>query len=190
MKEAWSGRWYVQLLVTIASMLALMVVVGAVNEALAGPADTAGRRTTWRPHLERVEAAILRRDTEGALMAWREAYAGALASRQWEGLVEVADAYLKIGDADASRAAALPKARRIYRAALFRARHAGSVTGVLRVAEAFGVFGDDDVVETCIRVARELAAQAHDAASEERVRSFATRWLARELEVEQFHVAR
>ena len=181
MKEAWSGRWYVQLLVTIASMLALMVVVGAVNEALAGPADPAGRRTTWRPHLERVEAAILRRDTEGALMAWREAYAGALASRQWEGLVEVADA---------SRAAALPKARRIYHAALFRARHAGSVTGVLRVAEAFGALRDDDAVEVCIRTARELAAQAHDAASEERVRSFATRWLARELEVEQFHVAR
>src|SRR3989304_2195647 len=66
--------------------------------------------------------------------AGRGGYAAALPSRHWEGLIAVGDVYLRIGDAGAFRAAARTKARKIYRAALLRARDSASVAGVLRTA--------------------------------------------------------
>ena len=169
-------------------LIALTLVAGAVHETHASHALAIERHTQWQPHLERSEAALDGGDVRGALLAWREGYAAALASRHWEGLIAVGDVYLRIGDAGAFRAAARTKARKIYRAALFRARDSASVAGVLRTAEAFAGLGDGEVVEQCIRVARGLAALVRDARAEAQVRGFAERWAARELEVERLRV--
>jgi len=174
--------------VTAASMLVLLS--GAAGEAQADHALAADWRTAWRPHLERVDTALGRGDVRGALLAWREAYAAALASRHWEGLIDAADAYLRVGDAGAFRNDAHTKARTIYRAALFRARQSASLAGLLRTAEALADLGDGEGVEQALRLARALAALARDARGEEQVRRFAERWAARPLGVERFRITR
>jgi hypothetical protein len=176
MKEALSARWYFPLLVAVVSMLALMVLVIVVSDALAGHALGTDARTAWQPHLAKVDAALARGDVAGAAMLWREAYAAALASRHWEGLVEVGDTYRRLGELGGFRPAATAKARQAYLAAFFRARQEGSLAGVLRVAEAFAELGDREVVARCIRVAEALAAQARDATGRERVRVFGEGW--------------
>lgn len=190
MKRHGESRRRVEMLMTAGSMLALALLAGAAGEAQADHALAADSRTAWRPHLERVDTALGRGDVRGALLAWREAYAAALASRHWEGLIDAADAYLRVGDAGAFRNDAHTKARTIYRAALFRARQSASLAGLLRTAEALADLGDGEGVEQALRLARALAALARDARGEEQVRRFAERWAARPLGVERFRITR
>jgi 16S rRNA (cytosine967-C5)-methyltransferase len=67
------------------------------------------------------------------------------------------------------------KGRRIYLAALFRARQQESLDGVLRTAEAFAGLGDRELVDRCLRIAESLAARVPDAQARERVREVAER---------------
>ncbi len=115
------------------------------------------------------------------MRAWRNAYAAALGTPGWRGLVEVAAASLRIGAipgfADASEA----RARQTYWTALFRARQQGSLSGVLEGAEAFGTLGNRTMVEQCIRVAESLAVLNGDASEAARVRELAANLADRHL---------
>lgn len=133
-----------------------------------GPADG-----PWTIHIRHLDRALAERNVSAAARAWHDAYLEALGSRQrWDGMVEVGDAYLRVGEAAKGRKAAEPTARRLYLAALYRARRLGSVHGVLRTAEAFGALGDREVVEQCLHIAGQLAVQTRDPQARERVEAF------------------
>lgn len=116
------------------------------------------RPSVWAGYIEMVDAALARRDVNTAVRAWREAHGAALRTRAWRPLIEVGDALIRIGGVDGRRSAYAPQARRIYMAALTRARAVDSVDGVLRVAEAFAALGDHGVVEECLVIATRLGA--------------------------------
>jgi hypothetical protein len=158
--------------------LALLMTAGA-DEAFADHALGSEAQIAWETQLHRVDDALARNDLAGAEMLWREAYAAALKSRHWEGMVASGDAYRRLGDRANFGKVSDAKAREAYLAALFRARSEGSLEGVLRVAERFADLGDHAVVEQCLGVARSVAAQSRDPRAEERVRNFAERWAAR-----------
>lgn len=185
MKMPWSERWSWQFVLAVGAMLALMLLVGVVSEVLANHAVAPGTQLAWQAQLDRMEEALDRHDLAQAVLIWREAYAAALRSRHWEGLVAVGDAYRRLGALGGFQKDSEAKARQTYLAALFRARQDGALDGALRVAEAFAELGDADIVAQCLKVARILATQAHDARGEERIRAFAERWDARKLEVEK-----
>lgn len=187
MKKPLSSRWSWQFLFAVASMTALMLLIVVVSEVFAWHAIGAEAQIAWKAQLEKVDEAAGRNDLNAALMVWREAYAAALRSRHWEGMVAVGEAYRRLGELGGFSQAARAKAREIYLAALFRARQEPSLDGVLRVAEAFAELGDRDVVERCIEVARGVAAQVRDPRGEDRVRALAERWTARKLEVERLN---
>lgn len=128
----------------------------------------------WVPYLQRVEDALAQKHMSAAQQAWRDAYGEAFRSRRWEGLLEVGDAYLRIGEVARTRETAEATARRTYLVALFRAHQQGSPEGVLRIAEAFARLGDREVVEQSLRVAELLAVR--DSRAQADVRSFRERW--------------
>jgi len=175
---------HTSLVLAVASMATLMVVAVMAMDLFADHALGTGEQLAWRAQLQKVDAALAWNDVSAAELAWREAYAAALKSRHWEGMVAVGDAYRQVGDSGGFRQAARAKARQSYLTALFRARGEGSVDGVLRVAERFAELGDRDVVERCIRVAWTVAAQAKDTLAQQSVRAFTERWEAHALEAE------
>lgn len=185
MKEQWSNCWVWQLTLTAASMIVLMALAIAVSDAIAGHAVSAKAEMDWKAQLAKVDEAAGKNEVALAVLRWAEAYAAALRTRHWEGLVAVADVYRRIGELGGFREAAEAKAREIYLAALFRAGQEASLDGVLSVAEAFADLGDADVVERCLKVARPLAKQTRDSRADQLVGAFAERWRARRLEVEQ-----
>lgn len=126
-------------------------------------------------NLQRVAEALAQKNVSAAVRAWHEAYALALGSRRWEGMLAVGDAWLRVGEVSGSRKASEAKVRELYLAAFFRARDQRSLDGVLRAAEAFAALGDQQVAEQAIHVAQRLAAQAQDAQVRERVRAAAER---------------
>jgi hypothetical protein len=81
--------------IALAGVLLGLTIVEAGSEARGTPAGN--RDTPWTAALDRVDAALARQDVGAAEWAWHEAYAGALKSWRWDALVEVGDAYLRIG---------------------------------------------------------------------------------------------
>lgn len=142
------------------------------HPALAG--DDAGG-APWSVHVEQADKALAERNFRGAEQAWHDAYLAALGSRRWEGMIEVGDASLRIGEATGTRKASEARARKAYLAALARARQVKSLDGVLRTAEAFAGLGDPEVVQQSIRIAESLAAQSRDTHAYDRVRAFQER---------------
>jgi hypothetical protein len=138
-------------------------VVGGLGIVLASGVVSVGSSvpragaTPWAAPLAAVDAALTAGDVPAALAAWHTAYGAALGSRRWEGFADAGDAYLRIGRASSAPASAVPRARDLYLSALFRARDAGSLDGVLRVAAAFDSLGDRDVTVQALRMARRLA---------------------------------
>jgi hypothetical protein len=177
MNEPWSSRWYLSsLLLAIASMLALMLLVVMIVDAFADHAPAPASQTAWKDHLQNVDEALTRDDLVRAEVQWSKAYAAALKSRHWEGMVAAGDAYRRLGARAGFYNVAAAKARESYLVALFRARSEGSLEGVLQAARGFAELGDDAVVERCLHVARNVASQTRDARAAERVRAFAERW--------------
>jgi hypothetical protein len=119
-----------------------------------------------------VDAALARRHYSAALKTWQDAYAFAMADPGWDGLVAAADAYRRIGEATGFRKSADGKARELYLNALGRARRQSSVTGVLRVGEAFIALGDPAMATQCARFAQLVA---RDPEAQADVRAFVTR---------------
>lgn len=130
-----------------------------------------GHKAPWAGHLREVDEALATRNVSAAELAWHKAYVAALGARGWMGMVEVGDAYLRIGEVAKGRKVAQAKAREAYLSALFRARSERSVEGVLRTAEAFSALGDREVVEQCLRIAEGLAVRSQDPGARSRVRA-------------------
>ena len=151
--------------------MAILFLVLAIAEVMASPeiALAGDSPTPWAIHLRHVDEALAQKNVSAARHAWRDAYAAALWSRRWEGLVEVGDACLRMSEAMGDPKASEATARRIYLGALFLARQQGSLDGVLGVAEAFARLGDSEVVEQSLRMAERIAAQARDAEMAHRV---------------------
>ena len=147
--------------VAVVTMLGVLALrdVKAHHAGVATPAP-------WRSHVRAADDAVGRNDVLAARRAWHAGYLVALGSPAWNGMLEVADAYMRIGDVMAARNTAMMRAREIYLTALFRARQQGSLDGVLRCAEAFGALGDRDVVAQALRMAETLAT---DPSARERV---------------------
>jgi hypothetical protein len=178
MKELWSGRWLCLLIPAIASTLGPMLLAATVRDVLADHAIGTETQLAWQPRLLKVEQAMARGDFAAAETLWREAYAAALKSRHWEGVIAAGDTYRALGARAGFRAASVAKARQAYLTALFRARSEGSLAGVLITAERFAELGDREVVERCIRVARQVVAQSRDPYADEHLRAFTERWAA------------
>ena len=118
--------------------------------------------TPWSVHARRVEKSLAEHDVTAATRAWRDAYRAAVKSLSWEGLVEVGDAYVRIGEM-AGDQKAKGKAREIYLTALSRARREDSFDGVLEIAEAFAALGDRQLVRQALEIADLMAAQDPEA---------------------------
>jgi hypothetical protein len=167
------------LVIALAGVLLGLTIVEAGSEAPGTPAGN--RDTPWTAALDRVDAALARQDVGAAEWAWHEAYAGALRSWRWDALVEVGDAYLRIGAVAKGPKAAAAKARELYFAALFRARRQEALDGVTRVCEAFVVLRDAESVERCLQVSERLAHDRGDATAYDRVATLRERWPGRRL---------
>src|SRR2546426_11941578 len=76
---------------------------------------------SWAAHLRAAEQALARRNLRATVRAWDAAHLAAVGSLHWEGLIEVGDAYLRIGQESGLPDATLATVRRVYFAALFRA---------------------------------------------------------------------
>jgi len=123
----------------------------------AGPTLSSQRAAPWAGHLATMDAALHAGDVVTATRAWHDAYGAALGSRRWEGFADLAEAALRMGRASGSPTAGVPRARDLYLCALFRARDAGSLDGVLRVADAFEALGDREVTRHAAKMAERLA---------------------------------
>lgn len=161
-------RIFFSLVLGVASLLAVLEVTA---ERAGEPFSK--QDTSWVSSLSVMDRAIARGDLMGAAAARREAYRAAIADRTWEGFLAAGDAVLRLGDAAQSRGAAEPDARRLYLAALFRARSQYSLDGVLRATEAFARLGDREVVAQGLSIAVDLAGP--DPAAQARVREVADR---------------
>jgi hypothetical protein len=130
---------------------------------------------TWAAHISRVDQALAEQDVGAAEQAWQDAYVAALGSVRWEGLIEVGDSALRIGEGVGSHNASEAEARDAYWVALVRARTQQSLDGILRAAERFAALGDREVAAGCVRIAEQLAAAPE---AQARVRAVADRLTA------------
>ncbi len=129
---------------------------------------------TWRQHLREMEDAIVTGQAAAAVRAWHRAHAAVIDQPGWQPIVRVAEAARRIGAIPGFARAAEARARETYWIALFRAHREGSLAGVLETAEGFGVLGDRNMVEQCIRIAEGLATRAgHESGRAYDVRSVA-----------------
>ena len=94
-------------------------------------------------------------------------------------MLAAGDAALRIGKVARLRKHYEAKARETYLSALFRARAQRSVEGVLRVAEAFSMLGDREVVDQCLVIAGRVAAQLHQPEDRERAAALVEQFSAR-----------
>ncbi len=135
---------------------------------------------TWRQHLVEMEDAIASGHAAAAVRAWHRAHAAVIDQPGWQPIVRVAEAARRIGVIAGFARAAEARARETYWIALFRAHREGSLAGVLETAEGFGVLGDRNMVEQCIRIAEGLASRAgHESGRAHDVRSVAADLLRR-----------
>jgi len=137
---------------------------------------------TWRQHLREMEDAIVTGQAAAAVRAWHRAHAAVIDEPGWQPIVRVAEAARRIGAIPGFARAAEARARETYWIALFRAHREGSLAGVLETAEGFGVLGDRNMVEQCIRIAEGLATRA----GHERGRAYDVRSVAADLHRRHF----
>jgi hypothetical protein len=161
-------------------LMAALFVLAAVAEMAMGrsrsPQDDDVQRV-GRIALVSVDEALAHGDTAAALRAWQQAYEAARMNRGWRGLVEAADAGVRI-EVEAPGTAA-PRARSMYLAALDRARAERSVEGTVRVAEGFSRLGDREVTDHVLRLAAFLAVHSGDIGAPTRVETARGRLLNR-----------
>jgi hypothetical protein len=152
-----------------ASLAAGLIGLGLVAAVMEVHADLAPHETRraayrlhlesrWRAHVGMLDQALARHDVSAAVGAWHDAYGAALASRGWEGMLAVGDAFLRIGAEAGTVSGSRSNARQAYLNALVRAHRDRSVDGLRRTAAAFAALGDHAVATHCLRAADELAA--------------------------------
>ena len=178
MTRWFTDSWLGTVLIAAVVMMALTVLIVTVVDAVAETVTPIGERS-WNESLRLAETALGSGDVAAALRYWRDAHAAALATRRWEGLVEVGDVYRRIGARAGVQREAVARARDCYLMALLRARGEYSLDGVLRATEAFVDLNDDEVVEQGLAIARQVAARDPDPRGSSRIDLLAARWAAR-----------
>lgn len=138
--------------------------------------DDAGR--SWASHLRAVGEALSTGDSKGALGALQEADRCALATGQWEGMVEVGDAYLRVAGTSRARKTLVARAHQNYLAALYCARQQGSIDGVLHTAARFAGLGDRESTDQCLLIAEGMAETANDVGARDRIRRLSARMMS------------
>jgi hypothetical protein len=132
---------------------AALVIALAIVEAISTAGDERqpppGMSAPWADHLVALAEARAAQDRRMAGLAYQDAYSSALASRRWEGMADVGDAALGLGD--------VRRARIAYLTAAYRARGVRSAAGVLRAVDGFSALGDLKVATHWLRVARKIA---------------------------------
>ena len=150
------------------------VALAVVGTALAGNATVlANPDGPWTPAIQQVDAALARKEYSAALRTANDAYALALNTTRWDGMVCAGDLYRRIGEATGLRRSFETKAREAYQKAFFRARQQASVEGVLRAIEGYAALGDAQMVGLGLRVADRLAARDPEAQAD--IRTFRAR---------------
>jgi hypothetical protein len=151
------------------TLIVAPAVIGVLVGGLTTPVMTPGRGAPSARSLQTsVEAALEHGDFSTAVRMTDAAHRRATSDRRWESLIEVGDLYYRIASRTGAPEAANERARGAYQAALRSARHAGSLEGVLRVAEAFAQLGDVDDTELSLYVARDLAGSDAEAVGDVR----------------------
>jgi hypothetical protein len=110
----------------------------------------------WAYRLALIDEALAAGTMSEAFYQWHEAHGEAFRSGRWEALVAVGDAAMRIDAAAGSAVGFRADARRVYLAALVRARAEESAAGVRRIAEAFAKVGDHELAARAYRVAQDL----------------------------------
>jgi hypothetical protein len=171
---------HISAVVVVVGLVVTLAVAFATFPEKSGQGRGAGVVPPGRNHLAQIHAALAGGRINIAAFEWRDAYAVAVASRQWASLVAVGDAAVEIGDATGTRVGWATKAQDCYRGALFRARSQASLEGVLAATQAFARLGDSGGTAQGIALAWSLApdpasrALVHDVASRLDQRTFAT----------------
>ena len=122
---------------------------------------------------------VLSSTVMGAAVMCAPRMTGSMAVAPWAGHLTAADDAASGGDVTralnlpitrhaGTPAAGVARARELHLSALFRARDAGSLDGVLRVADAFDSLGDRDVTRHALRMAARPATR--DATPTQRAR--------------------
>ena len=161
-------------------LVAVLFTLAAVAEIATGRSRNTQEEGAERARLvalASVDEALAHGDAAAALAAWQHAYEAARMNRGWRGLVEAADAGVRIESE--ARGGAAPRARWIYLAALDRARAQRSVEGAVRVAEGFSRLGDREATERVLRIAASLALHSGDLEAPLRVEAVRGRLLNR-----------
>ena len=145
------------------SAVSAAVVLTVTVLADSGHVDPPATRlvSEWSVEIGHVYAELAAEQIGPAIRSWERARAAARASRQWQGLLAVGDAYLRIGDAVDFRRAFVATARDTYLEALDRARDTASVEGVLGAAAALTTLAACPAVEPTVGVAAHVA-PSHD----------------------------
>jgi hypothetical protein len=163
--------------VALTAALFLAVPYAYREEVPQRPERTADARprSTASPDdaIRAIDAALDRGDVGAARAEWHEAYRAGLRRRQWEEMAALGDAALRL-TASGQRIGEA-QARQAYLAALFRARAASSLPGVLRAAGAFATLGDRDVVEEALRIAELTAGRTSEPGARDRIAAFRAR---------------
>jgi hypothetical protein len=164
--------------VLIAVILAMLMGLEVVAQATARRAAET-EAGPWVPAIDRMDRALAVGDVSAAERAMHEAYVAAMASRRWDGMATVGDAYLRLGAATNYERVNRAKARQAYLTAFFRARGEQSMDGVLRAMEAFSDLGDRAVAVQCLKTAEALASKSKTPGARDRVAGYAERYEAR-----------
>jgi len=138
-----------------------LVAVVLATSLLADPGslDVPASRpiSEWSAEVGRGDLELAEEQIGPAIRSWERARVAARLSRQWQGLLAVGDAYLRIGDAVDFRRAFVTTARALYLEALERARDEGSVDGVLGANAALSAIDECLAGEPVIAMAAQAA---------------------------------
>jgi hypothetical protein len=148
------GRIGLTAVVVVTAALVLSItVVARVPGVIVRPEEI----PAWTVRVGLVDEALTDGNLSRAFYEWREAYGDAFRSGSWEALLGVGDAAMRIELTAGPRSGYRAEARRVYLAALLRARGQGSAAGAQRAAEAFDALGDHEMARQARVIAGKLS---------------------------------
>lgn len=131
-----------------AALLVALAIVEAISTGDELPPPP-GISAPWADYLVALTEAQAAQDQRMAGLAYQQAYSSALASRRWEGMADVGDAAVHLGD--------VRRARIAYLTAAYRARNDHSAVGVLRAVDGLSELGDRRAATHWLHVAGKIA---------------------------------
>jgi hypothetical protein len=153
-----------------------MMLVIAVAISGCGAKNGDPYAASWDQYIQVMDDALTRGDLKTAEMARQEAFLSARGSRRWDAMAAVGDASVRLMQSPGASPTLRPEARRIYLWALFRARHQGSLEGVMRVSEALIQMGDRAAARDGLAMANAmLTASREDRDGANRVKALSDR---------------